>query len=57
MALKMRLHRTRSEGWQLTYASGRLRHLLKIGQSLINNFVLSEPKQPLAKIATCCNVS
>ena len=35
-----------------TFASGRLRHLLKIGQPFKNNFGLSEGKKPLAKFAT-----
>ena len=39
---KMRLHSTRSNANRrlATFANGRLRHLLKIGQSLNNNFVL-----------------
>ena len=44
----VRLHWTRSEGLAI-FASGRLHHLLKIGQPLKTICVWDKVKQPLAK--------
>ena len=52
-SIKVRLHRTRSEGWQL----GRSHSLLKIGKPSITKFCRSEVKQTLAKTSTGCNLS